>query len=87
MIAAPPLDAGAVHVTVACVFPAVAITFVGAPGTVAGVTVTPADAGLVLPFVAVTVTVYVVPFVSPLTVHVSAPAVVHVAPPGAAVTV
>jgi len=38
VIALPPLDAGAVHVTDACALPAVADTAVGAPGTVAGVT-------------------------------------------------
>ena len=35
VIALPPLDAGAVQVTVAWVLPAVATTLVGAPGTVA----------------------------------------------------
>ena len=38
MIDDPPVDDGAVQVTVACVLLAVAVTFVGAPGTVAGVT-------------------------------------------------
>jgi hypothetical protein len=33
-----PLDAGAVQLTVACPFPATAVTPVGAPGTRAGVT-------------------------------------------------
>ena len=37
MIAEPPLEAGAVQLTVACAFPAVALTLVGAPGTVIGV--------------------------------------------------
>ena len=47
-----------------------------------------ADAGPV-PFalVAVTVKVYIVPFVRPVTLHVSAPVVEHDAPPGLAVTV
>ena len=36
VIADPPLDAGAAHVTSACVLPAVAVTLVGAPGAVAG---------------------------------------------------
>jgi hypothetical protein len=31
-IVVPPLDAGAVHETVACALPATAMTFVGAPG-------------------------------------------------------
>ena len=34
---AEPLEAGAVHETVALALPAVAVTPVGAPGTVAGV--------------------------------------------------
>ena len=33
-MAEPPLFAGGVNVTVACVFPAVAVPIVGAPGTV-----------------------------------------------------
>jgi hypothetical protein len=37
-MAAPPFDTGAVQLTVACAFPPVALTAVGAPGTVAGVT-------------------------------------------------
>ena len=32
---APPFDAGAENVTLACVFPAVAVPMVGAPGTTA----------------------------------------------------
>src|SRR5687768_6901762 len=35
MIAAPPMEAGAVNVTVAWVSPAVAVPMVGAPGTTA----------------------------------------------------
>jgi hypothetical protein len=62
VIALPPSDAGAVHVTVACVSPGVALTPVGAPGAVAaavGVTGDDGpDAGPVLTlFVAVTVKV------------------------------
>jgi len=38
VIVAPPLDAGAVQDTTIWVFPAVPVTAVGAPGTVAGVT-------------------------------------------------
>ncbi len=37
-MALPPLLPGAVKLTVACALPAVADTAVGAPGTVAGVT-------------------------------------------------
>jgi hypothetical protein len=59
VIALPPLLAGAVQLRVACALPAVAVTPVGAPGTVAGVTLFDgADAGLVpMAFVAVTVKV------------------------------
>ena len=62
MIAEPPFDAGAVKVTVAWPLPAVAVTPVGAPGTVApwsGVTgFDGAEAAPVpTPFVAVTVKV------------------------------
>jgi hypothetical protein len=38
-------------------------------------------------FVAVTLKVYAVPFVRPVTVHVRAPVVVHVLPPGVDVAV
>ena len=34
----PPFEAGGVKLTVACALPAVAVPIVGAPGTVAGVT-------------------------------------------------
>jgi len=59
VIAEPPSLAGAVNVTVARVFPAVAVPIVGAPGTVEGVTGFEAElAGPVpLAFVAVTVKV------------------------------
>ncbi len=62
MIALPPLSAGAVNVTVACAVPAVALTPVGAPGTVIGVTAFDGDdAGPVpIALVAVTVKVYAV---------------------------
>ena len=58
-IGLPPSDAGGVKLTVACALPAVAVTPVGAPGTVAGVTLLDgADAGPVPnAFVAVTVNV------------------------------
>ena len=48
MIAEPPLEAGAVNVTVACALPAVAVPIVGTPGKVAnGVTLF--DAAELLP--------------------------------------
>jgi hypothetical protein len=74
VIGLPPLEAGAVHDTVACPAPAVAVTPVGAPGAAAGVTaLDAADAGPVpAEFVAVTVNVYAVPFVSPVTLAVVA---------------
>jgi hypothetical protein len=69
VIAAPPSEAGADHVTVADALPAVAETEVGAPGTVAGTTVfDDAEAGPgPAPLAAVTVNVYAVPLVRPLT--------------------
>jgi hypothetical protein len=71
VIAAPPLLAGGVKLTVACALPAVAVPMVGAPGTVAGVTLfEAADAGPVpTELVAVTVNVYAVPLARPATVH------------------
>jgi hypothetical protein len=46
VIRAPPSDEGGVNLTVAAALPAVAVTAVGAPGTVRGVTpVAGADAG------------------------------------------
>ena len=70
VIAEPPLLAGAVKVTVACALPAVAVPIVGAPGTVAGVTVLDADDEGPVPtaLVAVTLQDTGVPFVSPATV-------------------
>ena len=65
MIAEPPLLAGAVHVSATCVFPAVPVTAVGAPGAPAGVT--PLDAVEKLPvpiaLMAATWKKYVVPLV------------------------
>lgn len=59
VIAVPPLFAGALNITVALAFPAMAVTPVGAPGTVAGVTPFElAEAGLV-PAALVAVTVKV----------------------------
>jgi hypothetical protein len=84
------LEAGAVQVTVACALPAVADTPVGAPGTLAGTTALEGvDAGPVpTALVAVTVNVYEVPLVSPVTVAVVLlPPAVAVSPPGEEVTV
>jgi hypothetical protein len=66
----PPVLVGAVQLTVAARLPAVAVTPVGAPGNVLGVTAFDgADAGPVpVALVAETVKVYVVPFVKPVTV-------------------
>jgi hypothetical protein len=70
VIAEPPLFTGAVNVTIACPFPATAVTPVGAPGTVTGVTEFDAvdDALVPIAFVAVTVNVYAVPLTRPVTV-------------------
>jgi hypothetical protein len=72
VIALPPLLAGAVNVTVALAFPAVAVPMVGGPGTVAatlGVTLFDAADAALLPITltALTVNVYAVPFVRPVT--------------------
>jgi hypothetical protein len=83
VIAAPPFEDGADHVTVADASPAVADTAVGAPGTVAGTTVFDgADAGPGPALLAaVTVNVYAVPLVRPLTVADNvAPSTVTTAP-------
>ena len=88
VIAAPPLLAGGVNVTVACAFPATAVTAVGAPGLVTGVTVFDAPEAGPVPtlLVAVTVKVYAVPLVRPgTTIGEAAP--VAVMPPGLEVTV
>ena len=68
-----------------------AVTFVGAAGTVAGAGVvigSDAAEGELVPtaFVAVTVNVYEVEAVNPLTVQ-EVPVTVHVSPPGELVTV
>jgi hypothetical protein len=88
-MAAPPFEAGAVHDTVDWVLAYdVAVTAVGAPGMVAGVAgAEGAEAALVpAPLVAVTVNVYGVPLVSPVTVQ-AVEAVVQVKLPGEEVTV
>jgi hypothetical protein len=64
-----PFDAGAVKVTVARALPGDALTPVGAPGTVYGVTALEgAEVAGPPELVAVTVKVYGVPLVSPVTV-------------------
>jgi hypothetical protein len=88
VIADPPLLAGAVNATIACALPAVAVPIVGAPGPVEGVTEFEATlAGLIpLAFVAITVKVYAVPLVSPVTI-IGLAEPVPVKPPGLEVTV
>ena len=78
----------AVKLIVACETPAVALTEIGALGTVAGVTelLVPETVLVPIAFVAVTVKVYEVPFVSPVTVIGDAPPVA-VNPPMFEVTV
>ena len=58
-MALPPLDAGAVKFTTARVFPRMAVPMVGAPGTVAGITLFEAAEAAPVPtaFVAFTVNV------------------------------
>ena len=59
MIDDPPLDAGAVHEIVACALPAVAVTAVGALGTVAGMTAFDGDDATELPLMLVATAVKV----------------------------
>ena len=90
MIAEPPFDAGAVNATVAWAFPAVAVPMTGAPGGPTGVALfDAADAGPVpAALLAVTVKVYAVPLVSPVTVmDVHGAGHVPVTLPGAEVAV
>ncbi len=90
VMGAPPLETGAVQLTVACAFAAVALIAVGAPGTVAGVTeLDGVDAALgPTALVAVTVNVYAVPLLSPVTTALVALAPTFaVNPPGDDVTV
>ena len=88
MMAEPPLLLGALNVIVASPLPRTALTLVGAPGTVAGVTLFEADEADPVPtaFVAVTVNVYAVPLVRPITVIGEAPPA-PVNPPGLEVMV
>ena len=83
-----PLLAGAFQETIAVVLPLTAVTPVGASGTVAGITAGEgADAAEVpTAFVAVTVKVYSVPFVNPVTTQGEV-LLEHVTLPGFDVTV
>src|SRR5258708_26149042 len=69
-MAAPPLEAGASQLNITWLFPGVTSRPAGAPGTVAGVTELDGDEAGPVPtaLVAVTVKVYLVPLVRPLTV-------------------
>ncbi len=58
-MALPPLSGGAAKVTVASVSPATATTLIGAPGTVAGVTLFDGNEGRPVPFALVARTVKV----------------------------
>ena len=82
-MAAPPVAAGAVQLTTDCVLPPlVPATPVGAPGVPSVIELEAAEAGPVpMALVAVTVKVYVVPFVSPVIVQGDA-AQLTVSPPG-----
>jgi hypothetical protein len=90
-MALPPLLAGATKVTLAWALPGVAVTAVGAPGTVAGVTLFEGDDCALDPtaFVATTLKVYAVPFVSPVITCVVfvVPALLSTPPAGFDVTV
>ena len=90
-MALPPSLTGAVKLTLACALPAVAVGFVGAPGTAAGVTLFDATDGALEPatFVATTVNVYGVPLVNPVTTCVVSvvPAWLSTPPAGLDVTV
>ena len=91
-MALPPSEAGADHDTTAEALPATADTAVGAPGGPVGVTPEDGDDGRPVPLVlvAVTVKVYRVPLVSPLTVQLVAgvgPLDVHPALEGVELTV
>lgn len=88
VIGLPPFETGAVKLTVAVVLPATADPIVGAPARAPGVMLLEGAEGNPVPatFVAVTVNVYAVPFVSPVTSNgLVAPVVVR--PSGLDVTV
>ena len=82
------MEPGVVKVIVAWPLPAVAVPIAGAPGTVFGVTLLDAAEAVPVPtaFVAVTVKVYAVPLVRPVTVS-GLVAPVAVKPPGLEVAV
>lgn len=84
-----PFATDAVHDTVDEASPRAAVTPVGAEGAAAGVAELDGADAAELPAAerAMTVTVYAVPFVSPVIAQVTAVVVVHVRPPGVAVTV
>lgn len=69
-MALPPLLLGAVKAMETCAFPAVAAPMVGAPGTVAGVTLLDAEDAEPVPtaLMALTAQVTAVPLVKPVTV-------------------
>ena len=87
----PPLLTGGVKLTVAVALPLVAVAPVGAPGTVAGVTLFDGADAMLDPtaFVAITVKVYAVPLSNPvmLCVVVVLPALLSTPPAGFEVTV
>ena len=88
-IEAPPFETGAAHDTTDDAFAApVALTAVGAPGTIDGTTAADATDAALVPdtFVAVTLNRYEVPLVRPVTVH-DVVADEHVNEPGAEITV
>jgi hypothetical protein len=84
-----PLPSAAVQLTAAVLFPAVAMTEVGAVGVPTTMLLEGAEAGPVpAAFVAVTVKVYAVPLVSPITMALLAlPPALAVTAPGEDVTV
>ncbi len=88
VIDAPPLLLGGLKVIVAWPFPAVTVPMVGASGTVAGITelLVPDEVLVPIALLAVTVKVYVVPLVSPVTV-IGEPPPLAVKPPVFEVTV
>jgi hypothetical protein len=90
VIGLPPVLAGAVHETTERRLPKeLAVTEVGAPGTVAGTAEAEDVDGSEVPeaFVAVTLNVYEVPLVRPVTTQVVSPVVRHVLPSGVETTV
>ena len=90
VVSIPPVEDGAAQLTIACALPAIAVTLVDAPGTVAGVTTLDAleDAPAPTALIPTTVKVYAVPLVSVVKVPVGVePPTVTVCPEGLAVTV